>query len=97
MGAALVKKTVRAAKRSDVARVVIGGGVAANSALRVTLKTGCDESGLNLILTPMELCTDNAAMIAALRYHQFKAARTAEIGLEPRSGLVRTKKIKRRK
>ena len=93
----LVKKTLRAAKRCSVARVVLGGGVAANSALRAELKSGCDEAGLKLILTPMEYCTDNAAMIAALGYHKFKAGQTAELGLEPRSGLVRTKKIKRRK
>ena len=85
----LVTKTIAAARRASVANVVIGGGVAANTGLRASLQRACDDAGLRLHLTPMKYCTDNAAMIAALGYHAFRAGRTADLWLEPRGGLVR--------
>src|SRR5262249_27338346 len=69
----LVRNTVASAAKQGVKNVVVGGGVAANSALRSGLKQACDAAGLNLILTPMQYCTDNAAMIAALGHHRFRA------------------------
>lgn len=93
----LIKKTVAAARRTGVENVVVGGGVAANSALRAGLKAACDQADLSLHLTPMEYCVDNAAMIAALGYRQLRAGRTAELWLEPRGGLVRPRREKKRK
>jgi N6-L-threonylcarbamoyladenine synthase len=65
----LVEKSLLAAARTGVRRVVVGGGVAANSMLRRRLEAACAEAGLTLHLTPMAYCTDNAAMIAALGHH----------------------------
>ena len=93
----LVRKTVAAARAVAVDNVVVGGGVAANSALRGGLQEACAAAGLRLHLTPMEYCTDNAAMVAALGYHRFRAGHTADLWLEPRAGLIRPKKRKRRK
>ena len=93
----LVKKTIAAASGRDITHVVLGGGVAANSALRAALREACDAGGLRLTLSPMEYCADNAAMIAALGYHLFKAGRISDLGFEPRAGLVRTKKMKRKR
>jgi len=93
----LVKKTVAAAQRTDVRNVVVGGGVAANSALRAGLKAACDEANLSLHLTPLEYCADNAAMIAALGHHRFVAGHTADLWLEARGGLLRPKRAKKRK
>jgi N6-L-threonylcarbamoyladenine synthase len=45
--------------------VALGGGVAANSMLRREVESLCEAEGLELKLVPHELCTDNAAMIAA--------------------------------
>ena len=87
----LVAKTVAAAKHAGVSTIVVGGGVAANSALRVALETACVEAGLTLQLTPMKYCTDNAAMIAALGYLQLERGQTADLSLEPRAGLLRPK------
>jgi N6-L-threonylcarbamoyladenine synthase len=93
----LVAKTVAAARQSGVANVVVGGGVAANSALRAGLQTACQQAGLHLHLTPTEYCTDNAAIVAALGYHRFRAGRVADLWLEPRAGLLRPKRAKKRR
>ncbi len=85
----LVAKTIAAARHAQVRHVVIGGGVAANSALRGELARACGAAGLTLHLTPLCYCTDNAAMVAALGYHLLQAGRTADLWLEPRAGLVR--------
>jgi N6-L-threonylcarbamoyladenine synthase len=61
----LVRKTVRAALHLGVRRVVLTGGVAANGALRAGLQAAAAEHGLTLFIPPRQLCTDNAAMIAA--------------------------------
>jgi N6-L-threonylcarbamoyladenine synthase len=46
--------------------VVAGGGVACNTSLRARLSRECDRAGIGLVLAPGTLCTDNAAMVAAL-------------------------------
>ena len=85
----LIRKTVAAARHTGTDHVVVGGGVAANSALRAGLQVACDQAGLTLYLTPPEYCTDNAAMVAALGYWRQRAGQTADLGLEPRGGLRR--------
>jgi N6-L-threonylcarbamoyladenine synthase len=52
-------------EREELARLAIGGGVAANSGLRARLEQACARRGVRLWTPPHELCTDNAAMIAA--------------------------------
>ena len=60
-----VAKTMAAAERAGVPTVFLCGGVAANSGLRSGLEEACAGAGLRLIVPPIELCTDNAAMVAA--------------------------------
>ncbi len=64
----LVKKTVRAARQAGMNTVTVGGGVAANRGLKAAMQTACDAAGLRLVIPTPELCTDNAAMIAAAAY-----------------------------
>ena len=67
----LIEKTIRAAKKSGVSRVVLAGGVGANQRLREHLtKRGQDEN-IAVFLPPKHFCTDNAAMIAIAGYHLF--------------------------
>jgi tRNA N6-adenosine threonylcarbamoyltransferase len=61
----LVAKLERAATEGEWQAVALGGGVAANAELRVQTASLCARLGLPLKLVPIELCTDNAAMIAA--------------------------------
>jgi N6-L-threonylcarbamoyladenine synthase len=62
----LVRKLKAVVKTTGVARVVAGGGVAANSYLRQTLLA---QKGWEVSYPSLELCTDNAAMIAGWAYH----------------------------
>jgi N6-L-threonylcarbamoyladenine synthase len=65
----LVEKTLAAAQKVDVFRVVICGGVAANSRLREKFLEEGGRRGLDVFIPPMILCTDNAAMIAVAVEH----------------------------
>ncbi len=53
--------------------MVIGGGVAANSRLRERVVEAALASGRRAVVPQMSLCTDNAAMIAALAYRKLLA------------------------
>ena len=81
----LVAKTMRAVERTGVRTVVVGGGVAANRALRASLQQACEDRGVRLILTPMRYCTDNGAMIAAMGGYLLKAGRVDTLALEARA------------
>ena len=61
----LVSKLTRALKRGDWEAVALGGGVAANGPLREAVGRLCEERGVKLKLVPLQLCTDNAAMIGS--------------------------------
>ena len=62
----LLARTRAALEREGLSRLGIGGGVAANSELRSSVERLCDELGVELWVPPVSLCTDNAAMIAAV-------------------------------
>lgn len=61
----LVEKTYRAAEAYDVKQVIVAGGVAANSGLRQAMEEKFANINKSLLIPPLYLCTDNAAMIAA--------------------------------
>ena len=66
----LVDKTVAAADKFKLTKIVLAGGVAANSALEMTLRNICAERNLQFYYPSKILCTDNAAMIACRGYYQ---------------------------
>ena len=61
----LVEKTYRAAQQYGVKQVIVAGGVAANQGLRKALEAKFSHAKQTLLIPPLQLCTDNAAMIAA--------------------------------
>ena len=62
----LTKHAVAACRDKGVDHLVIGGGVAANSRLRVVAEERCAAADIQLRVPPPRLCTDNGAMVAAL-------------------------------
>ena len=62
----LTRKAVDACRANGVDQLVIGGGVAANSRLRVLAQQRCEAAGIKLRVPRPGLCTDNEAMVAAL-------------------------------
>ena len=79
---ALATKTVAAARDHGVASVAIGGGVAANRALRATLSSRLARDGLALLVPRPAWCTDNGAMIGAAAGYRFAAGDRADAALE---------------
>lgn len=66
----LVSKTARAAKEYEAKQVLIAGGVAANSGLRMKMQEAMDKIGVKLTVPSIKNCTDNAAMIGVAGYFQ---------------------------
>ncbi len=73
----LTRKAVAACREHDVADLLLGGGVAANSRLRQLAQERCEAAGIRLRVPRPALCTDNGAMVAAL------GARLVAAGREP--------------
>jgi len=60
----LVAKSISAVETSGLARLVVAGGVGANSTLRKALSDAMERQRVELFFPPLEFCTDNGAMIA---------------------------------
>ncbi len=69
----LVEKLLVAARETGISTVVAGGGVAANSALRERLVEVGAAGDLRVVLPSIALCTDNAAMVAAVAAYRLAA------------------------
>ena len=67
----LVEKTIKCALKKKINRIVLAGGVAANSSLRKCLKAECEKNNIDLKYPSLHLCTDNAAMIGCLAYYNY--------------------------
>ena len=78
----IVKKAIEAAldKRQD--KLVLAGGVAANSKLRCDLQAECGKHGIRLYVPDPVLCTDNAAMIACAAYYKYQTLGADDLYLD---------------
>ncbi|MDP9692923.1 UNVERIFIED_ORG: N6-L-threonylcarbamoyladenine synthase [Arthrobacter globiformis] len=77
----ITSKAVLACRERGITDVLLGGGVAANSRLRQLTEQRCSAAGIRLHVPPLDLCTDNGAMVAAL------GAQLVMAGIEP-SGIA---------
>lgn len=77
----LVPKTIKACKNKGYNKLVIAGGVAANSKIRNDFEIAAKENELELFIPPLSLCGDNAAMIGAQGYYEYLAGSIAGTNL----------------
>jgi N6-L-threonylcarbamoyladenine synthase len=70
----LIERCLMALRRTGTSNLVVVGGVARNALLRERAAAAAGEEGFEVHFPPPQLCTDNAAMIAALGYRQRKRA-----------------------
>ncbi|MDE6624829.1 MAG: tRNA (adenosine(37)-N6)-threonylcarbamoyltransferase complex transferase subunit TsaD [Lachnospiraceae bacterium] len=68
----LTTHAIRAVKEMGIDRLVIAGGVAANSSLRENLQNACDKEGIRFDYPSPIYCTDNAAMIGVAGYYAYQ-------------------------
>ena len=85
----LVTKAQRAAAEIGATGIVLGGGVAANTRLRERVLDACIADGLRGFLPSREMCTDNAAMVAAAGYFRLRSDGPTSLGVgaDPNLGL----------
>ena len=84
----LVKPTIKAAIGCGVSRLVLAGGVAANSRLREKIKERADAEGLQVYFPSPAFCTDNGAMIALTGCHALKRGRRDDFRLNADADLT---------
>lgn len=77
----LVPRTIAATRELGYEKLVVAGGVAANSRIRADFDAAAKKAGLQLFVPPLRLCGDNGAMIGAQAYYEYLAGNTASSDL----------------
>ena len=78
----LVAKTIQAVRKFNVKSILLTGGVAANTALRKSMRDVAKEIGIKVYFPSPRLCTDNAAMISGVAYHRLRSGQRDGLGLD---------------
>ncbi len=77
----LCSHTMKAAKNIGAEKIVLAGGVSANSRLRRVMQEECNKRNIKLYMPELKYCGDNAAMIASQGYYEFLEGKTADLSL----------------
>ncbi len=77
----LCSHTMEAAKDIGIDKIVLAGGVSANSRLRRVMKEECEKRGITLYMPELKYCGDNAAMIASQGYYEYLDGKRADMTL----------------
>lgn len=78
-----IEHALRACKHIPLTGVVMGGGVAANSAIRGKLKKICERRGIKFFAPPVKFCTDNGAMIAWAGFEKYLRGQVSSLKIKP--------------
>ncbi len=82
---AIASRLENALSKKNHKKLILAGGVAANSHIRKTAEEVCKKCGAELFLPPLSLCGDNGAMIGAQAYYNFKAGILADESLNAKA------------
>ena len=77
----LVSHTIAGAKQLGFKKIAMAGGVASNAVLREEMKEACERRGFKFYHPSPILCTDNAAMIGAAAYYDYKKGLISDLTL----------------
>ena len=77
----LVPRVIMALEQTGRKKLAVAGGVAANSRIRADMMAAAQRMGVEVFLPPLKLCGDNAAMIGAQAYYEYKAGNLADMSL----------------
>lgn len=77
----LCSHTMKAAENTNAEKIVLAGGVSANSRLRRVMAEECQKRNIKLYMPELKYCGDNAAMIASQGYYEFLQGNTADMTL----------------
>lgn len=77
----LVSHTIEGAKQLGFKKIAMAGGVASNTVLREEMKEACERRGFKFYYPSPILCTDNAAMIGAAAYYDYKKGLISDLTL----------------
>ena len=83
----LVQHTMLAAKNYNISKIAMAGGVASNKGLRAKMRTECEKRGYSLYYPDPIFCTDNAAMIGAAGYYEYRNGVRSGLDLNAVPGL----------
>ncbi|MEE0947021.1 MAG: tRNA (adenosine(37)-N6)-threonylcarbamoyltransferase complex transferase subunit TsaD [Acutalibacteraceae bacterium] len=77
----LISKTLKAAKDTGHTKIVLAGGVSANSELRRRMEEECIKNGFEFYTPHLAYCGDNAAMVGAQAFYEYKSGNVADVSL----------------
>lgn len=83
----LADKVMKAARDTGASKLVLAGGVAANSGVRERFEAQCEKNNLKLYIPPLDLCGDNAAMVGSQGYFEFLSGNVADMSLNATASL----------
>ncbi|MBN1298140.1 MAG: tRNA (adenosine(37)-N6)-threonylcarbamoyltransferase complex transferase subunit TsaD [Actinobacteria bacterium] len=78
----LFEKTFKACAQAGYKKILVSGGVAANSSLREAFTAKAESEDVKLFIPPVKLCMDNAAMVACLGHYDYIQKRYSEISVD---------------
>lgn len=78
----VIEKTIKAAVLLGIDKIIVSGGVAANSYLRQGFLKKAKETGIEIFIPPVYLCMDNAAMVGCLGHYEYLQNNFSEIDFD---------------